>query len=137
MNYKKIYLQIINRAECEEILGVRKRHDGIYYEGHHPIPLCIKKEDNNKTVLLTGKEHFACHWLLVEIYPTNKKLQMALWCMIVYRNDKRDYRVSTIMYDRHKQLNTAYLNMKKHIKNSKWYNLILYDYNHQILLNKS
>lgn len=84
MNYEKIYNAIIDKARSED----RKKGDEVYYEGHHIIPRCLGGEgrsyqsNHTNIVLLTAKEHYICHKLLVLIYPNNKKLQYALWCMI-------------------------------------------------------
>jgi len=79
MNYKKVYEQIITKAQSEN----RIKGLDIYYERHHIIPKCLGG-DNSKDnlVLLTGKEHYICHKLLVCIYPNNTKLVFALWAFI-------------------------------------------------------
>lgn len=76
MNYKKIYDQIIEKAKFEN----RSKNSGVYYEQHHIIPKCLGGDNSkNNLVLLTGKEHYMCHKLLVKIYPSNTKLIFALW----------------------------------------------------------
>jgi len=99
MNYQKIYNQIVERAKSEN----RIKSNNVYYEAHHIIPKCLGgtgsvknwKSDNN-IVLLTAREHFLCHWLLLEMYPDNKKLAKAffLMCNIENNNQKR-YRPSS------------------------------------------
>ena len=61
--YNKLYFSIIQSAKNE----CRKRGI-VYYENHHIIPKSMggKKEKNNM-VLLTPREHFICHFLLVKI----------------------------------------------------------------------
>jgi hypothetical protein len=88
MNYKKIYDQIILRAKNEE----RIKSSNFYYESHHIIPKCVGGSDkSNNLVLLTAKEHFLCHKLLLLIYPGEKCLIYALWMMAngsnFYRNN--------------------------------------------------
>ena len=79
MNYQKVYNQIVQRAK-EEIRC--KSKNGKYFEIHHIVPKCLGG-DNSKDnlVLLTAREHFLCHWLLVRIYPENEKLAFAFWNM--------------------------------------------------------
>lgn len=83
MNYEKIYDSLIFRAISED----RKRHpkshkDYIYYERHHILPRCLNgTNDKSNLVLLTAKEHFLAHLLLVKIYPTNLKIVWAATMM--------------------------------------------------------
>lgn len=84
MNYSKIYNQLVDRAKSEN----RVKGGDVYYEAHHIIPECLGGEGrvtdwrfHPNIVLLTAREHFLCHWLLHEIYPTNKKLATAFHIM--------------------------------------------------------
>jgi len=84
MNYQRIYDQIIDRARKES----RKKGQGSYYEAHHVIPKCLGGSNvKDNIVLLTAREHFVCHKLLVEIYPDNYRIVFAFWCMCGMRND--------------------------------------------------
>ena len=92
MNYQRIYDQIIDRAKKEKRVKVK---GGTYYEAHHIIPKCLGGEGKTSQwrthpniVLLTGREHFVCHWLLYRIYPENTKLVFAFWAMC---NQKSKY----------------------------------------------
>ena len=85
----------------------RVKGKGVYYEAHHIIPKClggIGKVGQWKThpniVLLTAKEHFIAHKLLVKIYPENNKLWDALACMVFRKSSeqKRYYKVSLREY---------------------------------------
>ena len=73
MNYRHIYMLIIERAKSEEKLGLRKKGNGEYYEKHHILPKSLfplwRKRKSN-LVLLTAREHFFCHQLLTKIYPS-------------------------------------------------------------------
>lgn len=41
-----------------------------YYENHHIIPRSLNGSNSSENlVLLTAREHFICHWLLVKIFP--------------------------------------------------------------------
>lgn len=104
MDYKKIYNQIIKKAKTED----RIKTTDYYYESHHIIPKCIGGDDSeNNLVLLTAKEHFVCHKLLILIYPNQTKLVYALWMMSngsnTYRRkhlkvSSRDYELSRKLY---------------------------------------
>jgi len=96
MEYLKIYNKIIERAKIRKVIG--------YVEKHHILPKCIggtNKKDN--IVSLTPKEHYICHRLLCEIYPTEVKLKYAFWRMCNVSNNEyqnRDYSVSANVYSR-------------------------------------
>lgn len=101
MNYKKVYDGIIGNANFQN----RIKYVGEYYERHHIIPKCMGGKDNkDNIVLLTAKEHFICHKLLVEIYPKNKNLIYALNNMMFRKNQYRNYRISSGEYERFKIL---------------------------------
>jgi hypothetical protein len=98
MNYKKIYDQICERAKIESDIRIQNRKlwksskgsNGIYYESHHIIPLCLG--GNGKAfqwkhpniVLLTAREHFICHWLLHRLNPNSISLLYAFDKMCVF-----------------------------------------------------
>lgn len=64
MNYQRIYDQIVDRAKKES----RKKGQGDYYERHHIVPRCLGGSDSrDNLVLLTAKEHYIVHRLLVEV----------------------------------------------------------------------
>jgi len=97
MNHQRIYEEIIQIAKSENRKKLRKKNPNyIYYEKHHIIPRCLggKNEDDN-FVLLTAKEHYVCHELLTHIYPTYRKLALALMRMSgnieKYKTSARDY----------------------------------------------
>lgn len=86
MDYRKIYMSIILRAIAEKEQRLFNKRNGVYYENHHIIPRSLNGSNLSKNlVLLTGKEHFICHWLLVKIYPKGSieyaKMLYALWRM--------------------------------------------------------
>lgn len=89
MNYQRIYDQIVSRAKQEK----RKKDGGTYYESHHILPKCLGGSNKKENlVLLTGREHFLCHWMLVRIYPENSKLVFAFWGMCNLRNKDQEER---------------------------------------------
>ena len=65
MNYKRIYDEIISSSKNRANKG--------YTEKHHIIPRCMGGNDDKSNIaILTGREHFLCHWLLYRIYGHNK-----------------------------------------------------------------
>jgi hypothetical protein len=115
MDYQKIYDSIINRA----ILNNRKKCDDVYYERHHIIPRCMGGVDKSSNlVLLTAKEHFICHRLLVNIYPNNNKLVRAVWAMSTMKNGNQSrYIVSSRVYEQLKK-EYARINSEREITES-------------------
>lgn len=93
MNYQRIYDCIIQKARSEN----RQKGKGVYYEAHHIIPKCIGGEgtcrewrSHPNIVLLTAREHFVCHWLLIRIYPNDISLLYAfdLMCVVSVSHKK-------------------------------------------------
>lgn len=68
MDYQRIYNQIINKSNLENRKKLKRDNKNYtYYEYHHIIPKCLGGLNNNENlVLLTAREHFICHKLLVE-----------------------------------------------------------------------
>lgn len=94
MNYQRIYDSIIDRAKSEN----RVKGGEVYYEAHHIVPVCMGGTGRCKDwsihpniVLLTGREHFLCHWLLHLIYPNSYNLSMAfvMMCNVKDKNQQR------------------------------------------------
>ena len=102
MNYQRVYSQIIDRARIQN----RTKGAGTYYESHHLVPKCVggsNSKDNR--VLLTAREHFICHWLLIRIYPESNSLSFAFWTMCNQKNKHQQsrYRPSSRAYEEAKQ----------------------------------
>lgn len=89
MNYQKIYNQIVDRAKQEG----RKKGKGKYYESHHILPKCLGGCNSNENlVLLTGREHFLCHWILARIHPEDIRISYAFWGMCNRRSKGQEER---------------------------------------------
>jgi hypothetical protein len=85
MNYARIYSQIIDRARASS----RVKGD-VYYEEHHIQPKCRGGDNNPENlVLLTAREHFLAHWLLVKMY-NDFQLVYAFncFCMETHKGDR-------------------------------------------------
>lgn len=103
MNYQKVYDQLVERAKSEQEQRIIRKHNGEYFEGHHIIPKCLggtgyvswanknPNTRNSNIVGLTAREHYVCHWLLVRIYPDNKKIIYSFWIMNNQSKNGRRY----------------------------------------------
>lgn len=113
MNYRHVYMLIIEHAKSEQKLGLRplsfkdkkQNFSNQYFEFHHILPRSLfpswtKKKSN--IVPLTAREHFFCHQLLIKIYP-GKKMSYALWAMICdkrWKYTSRDYQKAKENYSK-------------------------------------
>tara|TARA_B100000767_G_scaffold1502_1_gene1527 strand:+ start:144 stop:728 length:585 start_codon:yes stop_codon:yes gene_type:complete len=71
MNYNKIYISIISKAQS------RNKLDG-YIERHHIIPKsCGGSDDDSNMVALTAREHFLAHYCLWKFNVGQAKHKMA------------------------------------------------------------
>jgi len=96
MNYDKLYYQIIERAIKETRKAIRYKGNGTYYELHHIIPRSFGGSNKaNNLVLLTAREHFVVHWILVKRYEKGSaernKMLFALWRMQTNPADEKRY----------------------------------------------
>jgi hypothetical protein len=100
MNYQKIYNDLVERGKTRTLAG--------YKERHHIVPKCMGGNDSKSNlVYLTAREHFIAHWLLVEIYPENTKLQYAFWQMCNSNNPYQNrYTPSSRIYEYAKMLHS-------------------------------
>lgn len=103
MNYRLVYMKIINNARYQVNLGNRPRTKYCKgaignYEYHHVLPKSLfprwKKRKSN-IVPLTPREHLFCHQLLTKIYP-GIQMQYALLRLC---GDKR-HTISSRLYER-------------------------------------
>jgi hypothetical protein len=117
MDYQRIYNQIIKNAKSEN----RIKGEGIYYEAHHIIPRCLGGEGSCKQinhpniVLLTAREHFICHKLLVKMYPDELKLKWALYYMMRWKK----YNLSSREYSKLKEENSKLRKQFRHTEETK------------------
>lgn len=99
MNYKKIYDNLMKSRNSFN----RKKYEGIYYEQHHIIPESFGgSNEKENLILLTAKEHFLAHLLLIEIYKDStwhkQKMLNALMLMCNGYNSEK-YNFSSRKYD--------------------------------------
>ena len=71
--YTRWYYNIINFAKSQQ----RNKSKEEYFENHHIIPTALggNNSKNNK-ILLTAREHFICHLLLVKMTEGNDRYKM-------------------------------------------------------------
>jgi hypothetical protein len=103
MNYEKIYYNLIQTRKQLN----RKKTDKTIYEKHHIIPRgCGGDDSSENLILLTLKEHFFAHLMLVEFYTGENKSKMlyALWWMGTQTKKYGDKIISSRHYAYLKQL---------------------------------
>jgi len=86
MDYNRLYVNIVLRAQMEDVLRRQNKKLGSYYEEHHIVPKSLGgRNDRTNLAMLTAREHFICHWLLVKLYPKGSdarhKMLYAFWRM--------------------------------------------------------
>lgn len=125
MNYSKIYNQLIEKAILENRVKLKKTHiDYIYYERHHILPKSLNgSNDINNLVLLTAKEHYVAHKLLVEIYP-GQKMSLAFHKMTYSKNgnhikSNKDYEYARKLNSLAKSGPNHHMYGKKHSKETR------------------
>ena len=96
MDYKKHYDLLINKRILLKPERIELKKKGQYFEGHHIIPKSLggggKSYNFNhpNIVLLTAREHFIAHWLLVKIDPCKQNIH-AFWKMCISKNNPEKY----------------------------------------------
>lgn len=71
--YKQWYFNIVKKALQQS----RSKRDGIYYENHHIIPKSLGGTNNkDNLVLVTAREHFILHMLLIKMVDVKHKYKM-------------------------------------------------------------
>jgi len=97
MTYQNIYNDIITRGTRR---GLDKKKLTGYYEKHHIVPKCLGGlNDKANLVLLTGREHFIVHRLLVKMHKGNKSLFFAVYQMSIDKTKNRDLGISSRTYE--------------------------------------
>lgn len=101
MNYGKVYCDLIYRAKTRS-----STIDNM--ERHHAFPYHWFNEDEKKSydwsiVLLTRKEHFIAHRLLVKIFPDSQEAKMAFGRMINTTAKRKKYKPSSRVYETAKE----------------------------------
>ena len=100
MNYLKSYCKLIRNAESR---NWKRKCIEFYIEEHHVFPVSIYGK-NNRTVLLTPKEHFLAHWLLYKICLKrygirNNKTMGSAFAMMCVTNDLQERKYTSRQYE--------------------------------------
>ena len=106
MNYRHIYMLIIEHARRESELGLRpksiyskKDFSNKYFEMHHILPRSLYPlwiKDARNIVALTPREHYFCHQLLIKIFDSQEMI-CALWFMSHNKNGR--YNITSRQYE--------------------------------------
>lgn len=101
MDYKKHYNNLISSRKQ---LGRNKKNGT--FEKHHIVPKCFGGSNKPENiVLLTPREHYIAHLLLVELYTGKEKAKMCFALFQMCRaNDKHNRIVSSKQYEAAKKL---------------------------------
>lgn len=118
MNYRHVYMLIIEHAKKEVELGLRpknryfkKNFSNQYFEFHHILPkslfsLWSKRKSN--IIPLTAREHFFCHQLLTKIYNTSE-MRSALYLLV---NINKHNKLTSKQYEKLKIERTKDISIK-------------------------
>ena len=103
MDYKKIYDETIRKS----IDSNRIKSENSYFEGHHIIPKSLGGSNSkDNLVLLTAKEHYICHLLLMKIYENKDKKAYLKMCrafnMMAVSNGKHKRYINSRTYEKFK-----------------------------------
>jgi hypothetical protein len=103
MNYVKLYDNLILAARDQQ----RVKTTRYEYDRHHIIPRSLGGEDiPSNLVLLTPREHYLAHKLLVKIYSGEDRSKMiyALWWMTKTKKIVAGVRITSRDYDRARKM---------------------------------
>ncbi len=113
MDYQKIYDKIIERSFNRTL--------SCYTEKHHILPRCMGGGDEKENIaILTAREHYIVHQLLVKIYPDNLKLIFALRMMVISPNQENK-RIGNREYEWLKKKHSKACSLRSKGKNNPFY----------------
>lgn len=86
--YTSLYYRIIKAASAREQIS--------YTELHHIIPKSLNGSNTpNNLVLLTAREHFICHWLLIKMVDGENKKKMVFALKMLNASNQKQHRYKT------------------------------------------
>jgi hypothetical protein len=92
MNYQRLYQYLVKSKQ--QLTRVKLAGDGM--ETHHILPRCLGG-DNSKSnlVLLTPKEHYVAHHLLMKMHTGKDRAKMAYALLKMCKNNPNQQRITT------------------------------------------
>ena len=104
--YTRIYYSIISNAQT------RSLNKNIYTEKHHIIPKSLGGNDSKENlVILTAREHFICHWLLIKMTTGTAHGSMVHALFMMKRGHNKQFRykskISSRVYSKLKEERSA------------------------------
>ncbi len=124
--YTKIYYQLINKAKSENRIKTSVTHENhIYYELHHIMPSSICPElsdlklNPENGVLLTAREHYIAHLLLVNMVESSidkTKMAFALFRFTKHYDCRPNRILNSHQYSLAKKIHEKYLSLSYEIK---------------------
>lgn len=96
--YTKTYMKII---ESRRLLNRSKKES--YFESHHIVPRCLGGNNKKENlILLTAKEHYICHLLLIKMTSgkDRSKMCLGLKCLSQMKNHKQSRNLTSRMFER-------------------------------------
>lgn len=116
MNYRRIYDELITKAKQLN----REKGKGEYFERHHIIPRSLgglNRKDN--LVLLTAKEHYLAHMLLVEFYEEGSYAwQKMVFAASMFLGSSKKHKRGSISGRTYQRIRAAMSRSKKGIPKS-------------------
>jgi len=117
MNYYKHYDVLINRGLLREANNTLPSE---YTEIHHILPKSMGGTDiKSNLVILTGREHFIAHQLLVKMHPEHKGLSCALFYMTCGNENRKN---TNRTYAWHRRRLSEYMSISQQGENNSQYN---------------
>lgn len=117
--YTTWYFAIISRAQLRHFSSKSEAKDKLgYVENHHIIPKSIGGLNNkNNLVLLTAREHFICHWLLIKMTTDKSQRKMIFALQRMKQNNPYQTRYNNVItnrvYANYKQIISQMLSEQK------------------------
>lgn len=103
MNYHKLYNELILAAKDAQRVKSKKYE----YDSHHILPKSLGgTNDRTNLVLLTPREHYIAHKLLVKMYTgeSQKKMVYALWWMTKSKKIVNGVRITSHDYEQARKM---------------------------------
>lgn len=102
MNYEKIYEALVRHRQTNPVI----ESSDVYVEIHHILPRCLGgTDDPSNLVVLTGREHYVAHKILLKIYEnrfgtSSKEFFKVANAVLMMAQDRRGRKVSSRDYEK-------------------------------------